>query len=209
MTLIVGVSAIYSKINYSTYENAYWMGEVVTAEDTWLQNTGYISLMYTDAGSDTETSSSYATYSYVSSYLGKEYATDPNNFIFDFGDAGSCPTGSYSATGKCANWTQGQILDLSWQEIYALPLPEDYNTVQAQAQQWYWLSIGSIRTGDGPIRFDGELTQYQACQQRGGCSGTNNLPSTGWSFLYNEIWSNTSTRPGDVMWWSDDIRYIG
>jgi hypothetical protein len=209
LTLMIGDSSIYSSINTTTYTNAYWMGEVIAAEDTWLNGNGISSLEYAEGGSDSETE--YASYSYTANYLTKVYDNDGGVFIYDFGDAGGCPKTTHAYNGPCNDgWTQGQVLDVSWQEVYALPLPEIYNTEDANAKQWYQLSLLSIADGDLDIAFQGELTQYEACEQKDevGCSEANNNPPTGWDELYMIIWNNTATRPGDIMIWSDDIQYL-
>jgi hypothetical protein len=199
----------FTAINLTTYTNAYWMGEVVSAVDTWLSGNGYSAIAYAEAGSDTETE--WASYSpYTLDYLTKVAANDGHNPIVDFGDAGGCPTTAHSNGGTCNNgWTQGQVLDVSWEPSWALPLPEIYNQQGANGQQWYEIAKLSIADGYGVMFFYGELTQYNACLQRGGCTGTKNTPSAGWTDLYTDLWSDSATRPGAVMQWSDDIRYLG
>jgi hypothetical protein len=209
MRLFVGVNNIYTGINYNTNTNAAWMGEVVSAIDSWLNGSGWSGLEYAEAGSDTETE--WASYSpYTINYLRTVAANDGGSPIYDFGDAGGCNTGGYSSNGSCnGGWTQGQVLDVSWVESWAWPLPEIYNQNSLNAYQWYWISLGSYRAGSGPITFYGSLTQYQACQQVGGCNGTANTPDQGWTQLYNSIYTDPNTRPGDIMTWSDDMRYLG
>jgi hypothetical protein len=60
------------------------------------------------------------------------------------------------------------------------------------------------------IDFSGSMTQYGACQQRGGCtftsSDTMNTPQEGW----NQLWSATYADPDTRMLllrWMTDIRY--
>jgi hypothetical protein len=204
--LIIGVNNVYSNINTSTYTNASWMGEVVGAIDSWLHGQGWSPFEVAYAGSDTETE--YASYSpYTLDYLSKVAATDASNPIYDFGDAGGCSSSSYSANGPCngcngcAKWVQSQVLEISWAETWAFPLPEIYNQAGAQAGQWYEIDQGSKGAGDGSIAFNGELTQHAACAQYPPCNGTDNTPGAGWSQLYGRV--------GGTITWSDDIRYLG
>jgi hypothetical protein len=205
--LVIGDANVYT---YSNNTNAYWMGQVVDAVDGWLQSNGWSGLEYAVAGSDTETE--WASYSPTVAYLQTVYDNEGAAWIYDFGDAGGCSTSSYSSGGSCNNgWTQSQVLSISWGEPWADPLPEIYNQLDAQAEQWYEISLGSLAAGEGPLAFDAELTQYTACEQVGGCTGVDNTPAVGWAELYDIMYNNANTRPGvvNVLNSSDDIRYLG
>lgn len=196
-----------------TDTNAMWMGEVVSAINSWIESNGWSDFEAAEAGSDTETE--YSSYALTLSYLTTVADDEGPAFIYDFGDAGGCPTGGEGFNDGCNNgWTQGEVWEVSWGEPWANTLPEIYNQSGAQAAQWYWISKLAIAEGDGPIYFDGELTQYTACEQEGAseyCSGTDNTPAEGWAQLYDKAYADTATRPGvvDDMIFSDDIRYLG
>ncbi len=110
-------------------------------------------------------------------------------------------------------WSKEQI----WTVIYGMgpiyPLPEIYLTSGLNAEQWYLLSVYSYQNHGVPVGFVGSLTNYQACQQRGGCSGEgwaiDNTPEQGWSQLYNLLNSDYRTAQGlrwatDILWTDPD-----
>ena len=211
LDVVVGVSNIYSDIDTSTNTNGYQMGEVVSALDSWLSGNGESSLMVVSAGSDTETG--WADHSHTVNYLDQVAAAGGDyDGIWDFGDAGSCSYTGYTGSAECGvtGWTEAQVLDIAWGESWAAPVPEIYNTGGYQAEQWYWLSKGSVSTSGYPIGFRSELTQSAACTQHGGCTDTDNTPSTGWTQLYDQLTSDAATSAGAAyMNWSDDIKYLG
>jgi len=55
------------------------------------------------------------------------------------------------------------------------------------------------------MTINGSLTQAAACSQVGGCSGTNNSASTGWTQLYNAL--NSDSRSAQSLSWASDLRY--
>jgi hypothetical protein len=183
------------------------MGEVISAVNNWISSSGWNYLEEATAGVDTETE--WSSYANTIGYLDTLAGDDGGMPVYDFGDAGGCPQNGYLASAPCNGaWTQGDVLDVSWADRWALPLPEIYNTAGAQAQEWYWISRLSVASGSGAMWFEAELTQSTACQQVGGCSGTSNSPSTGWTQLYTALQQDGGIADGGTILWSDDIRYL-
>jgi hypothetical protein len=219
ITLIVGIASSNTN-GLADPTNADWMAEVIAAMNSWISGSGLGGVEYVEGGMDIEME--YAAYSKVVAYekiVLAGYCNDVGQCsgpipVNDFGEA-NCSESSYNANSACGSygWTQGEVLDVSYGEAYASPLPLIFNSVGANATQWYWISKGSIQTGYGPLYFDAEMTQHTACSQVGvgNCSGTDNLPGTGWTQLYNAIYNDVNTRPGVTGGWlqhSDDIRYL-
>ena len=126
-------------------------------------------------------------------------------FFVNYGSASGCPTSSVPSANSCnPGLTADTIWYVSWSGV-AYPLPEIYATSGANASQWKNLSIYSVNKGSGKFFFKGVMTQYGACSQRGGCSGTNNTPTAGWNQLNTSVNSDsrTVTTPGpptDIYW---------
>lgn len=132
--------------------------------------------------------------------------------LVNFGAIPGCP--SFSRPGaQCGTypylWSREQV----WYVIYGAgpvyPLPEIYLTNGVNAEQWYLMSVYSVEYHGKSIDFIGSLTTYQACQQRGGCSGPgwaiNNTPQQGWTQLYTLLNSNPLTAQG--LRWASDMRW--
>lgn len=225
ITLAVGIANSNTN-GLSDPTNAEWMAEVIAAINDWISSGGQGGLEYVYGAMDIEME--YAHYSTTVAYekaVLAGYCNDQGQCsgiipLYDFGEA-DCSETSYNASSACGQdttWTQGQVLDVAFGETGAYPLPEIYNTVGAQATEWYWISKGSIQTGYGPMYFDAELTQYGACSQEATyhhetvdqqCPGTDNEPSAGWNQLYSKISGDPATQPGIGSWTlSDDIRYL-
>lgn len=81
------------------------------------------------------------------------------------------------------------------------PLPEIYTTSGSQAKQWKYLSLYAYTKHGSKMNVIGSLTQYLACN--GGCTGTNNTASAGWSQLYDQL--NSDSRITDTTLHSTDI----
>ena len=221
INLIVGTNNEPSSGNNST--NAYWMGEVVLAVDTWIKGNGWGSLENAIAGIDIEDSwqgTGTESYSGTLSYLDAVLSEDGNIPTWNFGSLGGCDETSYHASYNCGGtgWTQAEFLYLNWGYAPMWPLPEEYNSasekennVWADPNSWeyYWIAKGSLQSGDGTMEFWASLTQYGECSQYGGCNGTNNTAARGWSDLYAAITSDSATSYGATcalcMAWSDDI----
>jgi hypothetical protein len=127
-------------------------------------------------------------------------------FFVNCGSADGCPTSSIPSATSCNPGLPAEtIWRVSWSGI-AWPLPEIYTTTGSQAKQWKYLSLYSYTNHGGKLSFaQGLVTQYGACQQVGGCSGTNNTPSAGWDQLNTQLDSDSRTAenpgpPTDISW---------
>jgi hypothetical protein len=92
------------------------------------------------------------------------------------GSADGCPTSTASG-GPCNNgWNQWAVWHLAWEHDPALPFPQIYATSGVNARQWQLIDLYSTTAiGDGMFFF-GTMSQSGACQQNGGCAGTDNTP---------------------------------
>jgi hypothetical protein len=128
--------------------------------------------------------------------------------LYTNSSADGCSTTSY-ANAACNNgWDQSDVWHLSWQHDPSLPIPQIYNTSGSQARQWQLIDLyGTVHRGDGVFYF-GSTTQHGACQQVGGCGGTDNTPHEGSDQLHWYLQSDDrskQTRPDamtDMRWYS-------
>ncbi len=118
------------------------------------------------------------------------------------GDVGC--RGSLGGSGRC----DSSVDDSPERRIYgetdldAIALPDS-----AQARQWQQISLWRRLTqSNQAIRFVSSFTQLGSCQQGHYCApGTDNSPDTGFSQLWDAIYSDSRTAIG--FSWSTDIRY--
>ena len=139
---------------------------------------------------------------------GAGFSSSGTEAYYDYGDAGGCSTTSTAPPpGRPCNngWYQGDVWNVSWHVPGAYPLPEQYNTTGAQADQWEQLSLYGYQYEGGAMFIEGSFTQYEACLQNGNCSGTDNTPGAGWTQLYNALNSNPNTM--DSLPWSTDVEW--
>ena len=94
---------------------------------------------------------------------------------------------------------------VAWGADPAIPLPEIYATSGANAKQWQKIKLYSVVTKNDPMVILGSLTQWNACQENGGCSGTDNSPSEGWQQLYDQL--NSDSRTAQSLSYSTDISW--
>jgi hypothetical protein len=126
-------------------------------------------------------------------------------FFVNYGSADGCPTGSVPSATSCnAGLPAETIWDVSWSGV-AYPVPEIYTTSSSQAKQWRYLSLYSYLNHGSRFFFKGVMTQAGACSQAGGCSGTNNSPSAGWTQLNTQVNADSRTAttpdgPTDIRW---------
>lgn len=140
-------------------------------------------------------------------------ASQNRAIFYNFGACVGCPeiADPYWFYGKNSGdssnpWTQFDVYYVSYGAPPAWPLPEIYATSGVNARQWQAISrYGAIYLGR-PMEFAGVMTQYQACQQRGGCSGINNTPEDGWKQLFDALNADPLTRQ-PILRWITDIRW--
>jgi hypothetical protein len=135
-------------------------------------------------------------------YDGYDSLTDAP--IYNFGDAAGC---SQTTTNSACNngWTQNRVWWVSDGFLLAQSLPEIYTNSGSQARQWYQIARHAHLNKPANMVLSGTLTQYGACQQVGGCTGTNNTPAEGWTQLYNLLNADPAVRRQPR--WSADISY--
>ncbi len=187
---------------YVTYGHGSAWAQLVNDVGSYLDQNGYSSQSLVRGASDMELNwnSAAVTKSWVDGY-----ASANRYFLYDFGDAAGCPEYSQD-NGWCNNgWRQDDVSYISWGAAPSYPFPQQYNTVGAQARQWYRLSLYSYSYKGSRMSILGALTQYQACQQVGDCYGTDNTPATGWSQLWDAL--NSDSRTAQELPWSTDIKW--
>jgi hypothetical protein len=112
--------------------------------------------------------------------------------------ADGCPT-SGGGDGPCNNgWTRWMVWHLAWDHDPSLPFPQIYATSGVNALQWQLIDLyATTSIGDGMFFF-GTMSQYGACQQAGGCAGTDNTPHQAWDFLTWYLASNAATQQSEI-----------
>jgi hypothetical protein len=155
---------------------------------------------------DAENETGWATYTADKAWA-DAYSSAGSYLYFDYGDAGGCSTTSYNNSVFCnLSWKQSMFYYLSWGALLAVPFPEIYATSGANASQWKMIVLYAYAYGGATsMDISASLTQYAACSQKGGCSGTNNTASAGWTQLYNAL--NSDSRSAQSLYWASDIRY--
>jgi len=107
--------------------------------------------------------------------------------------ADGCPRDAATG-GPCNNgWNQYFVWRLAWWYDPSLPLPQVYATSGVNARQWQKLAEYGARSRHDRIVFSGVMTQWGACQQRGGCNLTNNRPEQGHDQLLLNLQSSPLT----------------
>ena len=117
--------------------------------------------------------------------------------------ADGCSTSSASNAACNNGWIQQYVWHLAWDHDPALPIPQIYTNSGNQARQWQLIDLyGTVYWNDG-MTFGGTLTQYNACLQVGGCSGTNNTPHQGHDQLLWYLESDPRTSQGSLETMTD------
>lgn len=114
---------------------------------------------------------------------GYDYDAPNDRPLLVMASLGGCPTtpndpnhDSYS--NSCSwSWTQWRYYHLVWWHSPAMPIPENYNESSTQAKQWRVLADYSAHAGKGVMTMFSVMSQWEACEQQGGCSGTKNTPT--------------------------------
>lgn len=191
-----------------TYNHGSAWASMTTSINSWISANNYSSQVIVRAAADMEPNfnTPAATIAWVNGYTAS-YGS--GLWLYNVGSADGCPfSGNPVANSPCNNgWVLDNVWYVSWGTIPLFPIPEIYNTVGANASQWYLISLYSSLYKGGALYFPGALTQSQACQQLGGCSGTNNTPAQGWTQLYNAIYADSRTIPSNPIRWSTDIKW--
>jgi hypothetical protein len=177
---------------------------MINSINSWVITNGYSSQVKIRAAADIEPDFGAVTSAkaWVNGY-NANYGS--GLWLYNVGAASGCPwTGTPSAYSPCNNgWLVDDVWYVSWGAIPFYVIPEIYNTATANAEQWYRISLYSALYKGGKILFPGTLTQYQACQQMGGCAGIDNSPSQGWTQLFNSTYADPRTSLTNIRWATD------
>jgi hypothetical protein len=140
---------------------------------------------------DAEPGWSAATWArgWVDAYVGGTSRT-----LVAAGSADGCPTDA--STEACAQgWTVADVFHISTAAAKTVvALPQIYRTDGIQARQWAAISAWGVRSGKGPLRVVGVLSQRVACRQKSGCPNTDNSAGDARDQLTNALASNSATR---------------
>ncbi len=190
-----------------SYNHGSAWAQMVSTINSWISSQGYSSQVKVRAASDMELdfNNPTPTRAWVDGYTAS-YGYN-SLYLYDVGNATGCPYPDQPnwdcGSTQYPSWTSEDVWYVAWGTTPLYPLPEIYNTAGVNSGQWYYLSLYSYNNHGGAMWFVGSLTQSQACQQMGGCSGTNNTPSQGWTQLWNAITSDSRTYQSYLRWSTD------
>jgi len=179
---------------------------MVNDVNTWLVSNGYSGQVTAVGAIDIETS--WAAVSKVKSWV-DGYDSADKYMLLNFGAAEGCAYKRTQTYTTCnGTWTQDDVYYVSYGVAPAYPVPEIYLTNGYNAVQWALISLRGYKTQGRAMEFMGVMTEYQACQQRGGCAsiGIDNTPEAGWTQLSNEL--NADSRTAQYVKWSTDILWM-
>jgi hypothetical protein len=190
---------------YVTADHGRAWGNMMVSIASWLQTSGFASRVYLRSANDIELgfSSPPAVAAWFSGYSNVRGAA----YNYNYGDAQGCPqTGTSAVSKPCGSskpgWTQDKVVLLQ-----ALWFPEIYATSGANAKQWQQLALYSkLKRSWLPTVF-GALSQRQACDQRRGCTGTDNTPAQAWTQITTRLASDPRTSGAFPVFHSSDIRW--
>jgi hypothetical protein len=217
LTLGIGTSN-YLRADMQNADRARQHGQLwaqmVLEVNSWLISTGYVSQVYATGANDMELF--WATPALTRAWVDGFNAYDNDTAIYyNYGACEGCPQSYYSSIGS---WTGGvnyswhieDVWYITWGIQPAWAVPEIYLSTGANAKQWQTLSKYSKVQKGSRIDYSGVMTQYGACQQRGGCTfdtgDTMNTPQEGWSQLWSTTYADPDTRMPALPWMTD-IRY--
>ncbi|WP_075062152.1 hypothetical protein [Ornatilinea apprima] len=191
--------------NQVTYGHGQAWAQLVNDTNQYFINTGLYGQVSFVGASDMELSwnSPSVTRGWVDGYDSRNQYP-----LYNFGAAEGCPT-RLAPTYNCANgWQLEDVWYISYGNGASYPVPEIYATTGINARQWAWVSVHGYLAHQMPMYFTGVMTQYEACLQRGGCSGIDNTPAMGWQQMYDEL--NLDSRIAqNTLRWSTDIEWYG
>lgn len=121
---------------------------------------------------------------------------------YDYGDAAACPP-----KDNClGSWTVEDVWYVAWGTRNARPLPEIYTPNGIMAEQWYRLSLYSVRTHGLRMWIAGVMSQRTACRRSSDpCPGMNNSPARAWHLLHQAL--NRDDRTAQALHWSTEIAW--
>lgn len=129
---------------------------------------------------------------------------------YNFGDAAGCQTFSAGSETSCGTasypgWGSNDVYYISWQASAAYPFPQIYNESGTNAEQWVMINKWALDNSKSLMGIRGPLSQDQACNQVGGCSGIHNTPTQAWTQMVNKM----DAKPATIvnMLYSSDIKW--
>jgi hypothetical protein len=202
---ISGQSGCKANSTNITREHGQAWEQMVKGVNDWIITSSYSSKLSVAGANDIELSWSgpAETRAWVDGF----FANAPSELfaLYNYGACDGCPYLSSQNWVLPNGWTNDDVWYVSWGAWTTYMLPEIYLTNGWNANQWYLMSLWSFNHRGGNIHFKGAFTQWQACQDVGGCTGTNNTPSAGWLQLSNAI--NADSRTAQPLLLSTDITW--
>jgi len=185
--------------HYATgYNHGRAWASMVNDLSNWISAYGYGSQLGVAGASDLELNWNTPS---VTRAWANGFASASSTIYLNYGDAAGCPP-----YGSCNNgWTQEDVWYVSWGSPPAYPLPEIYTTNGSMASEWYRIALYSYTAHTRRMAIQGPMTQYQACIDVGGCSGTNNTPSQAWNQLMSKL--NADSRTSQSVPYTTDITW--
>ena len=205
--LLIGVGISNSAIDGLSDEWLTTHGQHWALLTTYLQQWAdayYPGVARVNAAWDFEPS--WSAYSKAEAWMHGYDFTPGRPLLYANSSADGCPTQT-ATNGFCNNgWSQHYVWHLAWEHDPSIPIPQIYRTDGVQARQWQLIDLWATTfNGDG-MWFYGTLSQWGACAQVGGCTGTDNSPHAANDQLI--WWLNTDSRTSqgqvetmtDVSW---------
>ncbi len=178
-----------------------WAGMVKNVAE-WVAAQGYAGQVTITGANDIELAWNTAAIS-KAWVQGFDDANQGLYTLYNFGACENCPRRDRPELKPYNNWSIEDVYYVAWGANSVWPIPEIYNTAGLNAMQWAYLSYWGTQNQKPPIIYLGSLTQWQACLQRGGCSGADNTPQQGWQQLYKELNYWPKTAQENIRWMSD------
>ncbi|MDT7751212.1 MAG: hypothetical protein QOD96_4874 [Pseudonocardiales bacterium] len=114
--------------------------------------------------------------------------------LYAAGSADGCPSDA-SSQACSRGWTVGDVFHISTGAAKTVvALPQIYRTDGIQARQWAAISGWGVRSGAGPLRVVGVLSQRAACRQQSGCTNTDNSAADARDQLAKALAADPATR---------------
>jgi hypothetical protein len=133
------------------------------------------------------------------------YTSGTPRALYAADSADGCPPDDPAATACSHGWSIGDDYHGSTGAgPGVLAIPQIYRTDGIQARQWARISAYGARSGTGPLRLAGVLTQRAACRTQGGCARTANSTADARAQLVRALGAGTGPPPPlvatDVDW---------
>jgi hypothetical protein len=135
------------------------------------------------------------------------YVHGTRHALYAANSADGCPPDDPKATACSNRWTVADVFHVSTGAAATVAaIPQIYRTDGIQARQWARISGFGVRSGAGPLRVAGVLTQQGACRTQSGCGRTANSADDALGQLTHALDADRATRPAaplvatDVDW---------